>query len=80
MCLSNGSACSRILPMSAMLSRWLSTRHRPHTNRWTPRLDWPDRRGTGWLSIGLEDADDLIADLDQALHAALRATQIKAAE
>ena len=32
------------------------------------------------LSIGLEDADDLIADLDQALHAALRATQIKAAE
>ena len=26
------------------------------------------------LSIGLEDADDLIADLDQALHAALRAT------
>ena len=32
------------------------------------------------LSIGLEDPDDLIADLDQALRAALRATQVKAAE
>ena len=32
------------------------------------------------LSVGLEDPDDLIADLDQALRAALRATQTKAAE
>ncbi|MAM68124.1 MAG: O-acetylhomoserine aminocarboxypropyltransferase [Rhodospirillaceae bacterium] len=32
------------------------------------------------LSIGLEDPDDLMDDLDQALRAALRATQVKAAE
>ena len=32
------------------------------------------------LSVGLEYPDDLIADLDQALRAALRATQVKAAE
>jgi O-acetylhomoserine (thiol)-lyase len=32
------------------------------------------------LSVGLEDPDDLIADLDQALRAAARATQVKAAE
>jgi O-acetylhomoserine (thiol)-lyase len=32
------------------------------------------------LSVGLEDPDDLIADLDQALGAALRATRKKASE
>ena len=32
------------------------------------------------LSIGLEDPDDRMDDLDQALRAALRATQVKAAE
>ncbi len=32
------------------------------------------------LSVGLEDPDDLIADLDQALRAARRATQPRAAE
>jgi len=32
------------------------------------------------LSVGLEDADDLIGDLDQALRFAIRATSARAAE
>ena len=32
------------------------------------------------LSVGLEDADDLIGDLDQALRHAIRATTARAAE
>ncbi len=32
------------------------------------------------LSVGLEDADDLIGDLDQALRSAIRATTARAAE
>ena len=40
------------------------------------RLDWDQRRAAGItpqlvrLSVGIEDAADLIADLDQALEAA----------
>ncbi len=32
------------------------------------------------LSVGLEDAEDLIGDLDQALRSAIRATTARAAE
>ena len=42
-------------------------------------LRWPESEELVRLSIGLEDADDLIADLDQALHAA-SVRQIKAVE
>ena len=60
--------------------RWSSIRRGPRTSAWTtprwrPRASRP---GTIRLSIGLEDADDLIDDLKRALKAAEKAGQHEA--
>ena len=66
------SSCSRTWPTSATPSRWSSTRPARRTSSSAARSSAPTGVTDDFirLSIGLEDIDDIIADLDQALAGA----------